>query len=523
MVRVGATESVFRRVPADMFSFTTTERADLNTAIMHLFSLANERLATALTFDEVLGGLSEVGWYEPVTEPELTDRLSKLVGYGLLDRTQNHGAHYASAEEYERKNLQYSLTRKGEAAFEGVQHSLYLLSSTGALQTAVLDAIADRLDELHRLMGDPASDNRRIYTGLSELEAHLQALRTNTIQFNGQLARLLRDEGSDLATFHHVKRATVAYLEEFITNLDQRKHTIAEAVARVERHGVTAVQHRALVGADLPVLPNQPDPAPRWLEQRAVRWQGLRDWFRPEKGERARAEQLRDIARRAIVSLLRVLERLGESRQHRAGTAADFRTLARWFATSETTDDAHRLWVAAFGLWPARHAELTLDDIERVPAATSWWDAPAVPVSPLLRTHGQIEKTARTAQVRDTAKIGQRRREAAHRERTELETAWSRLATPGPVRLAAFARLDLPAFGRLLELLGRALAGRADAAGVRRANTIDGRLRIELIDPGDGTVTTIRTPDCALTAPNYRVEIRINHAEPSPARQERGA
>jgi hypothetical protein len=87
MDRVSATEAVFRRVPADMFSFTTTERADLNTAIMHLFSLANERLATALTFDEVLDGLPEVGWYGPVTEAELTDRLTKLVGYGLLDRT----------------------------------------------------------------------------------------------------------------------------------------------------------------------------------------------------------------------------------------------------------------------------------------------------------------------------------------------------------------------------------------------------------------------------------------------------
>lgn len=74
----------------------------------------------------------------------------------------------------------------------------------------------------------------------------------------------------------------MAYLEEFITNLDQRKHTIAEAAARVGRHGVTVPQHRALAGADLPVLPGQPDPALRWLEQRAVRWQGLRDWFVPE-------------------------------------------------------------------------------------------------------------------------------------------------------------------------------------------------------------------------------------------------
>jgi uncharacterized protein DUF2397 len=84
---VSVVESVFRRVPADLFSFTTTERADLHTAIMHLFSLANERLATALTFDQVLAGLAEVGCYDPVSDQELTARLAKLVEYRLLDRT----------------------------------------------------------------------------------------------------------------------------------------------------------------------------------------------------------------------------------------------------------------------------------------------------------------------------------------------------------------------------------------------------------------------------------------------------
>ncbi|MFC0531652.1 DUF2397 family protein [Phytohabitans kaempferiae] len=87
-------ESVFRHVPADMLAFTTTERADLNTAIMHLLSVVNERLATALTFDEVLAGLPEVGWCDPVSDAELADRLTTLVGYGLLDRARNHSAQY---------------------------------------------------------------------------------------------------------------------------------------------------------------------------------------------------------------------------------------------------------------------------------------------------------------------------------------------------------------------------------------------------------------------------------------------
>ena len=36
-------DRVYRRVPSDMFAYTVTERAELNTAIMHVFGLANER------------------------------------------------------------------------------------------------------------------------------------------------------------------------------------------------------------------------------------------------------------------------------------------------------------------------------------------------------------------------------------------------------------------------------------------------------------------------------------------------
>ncbi|MCX9190963.1 TIGR02677 family protein [Carbonactinospora thermoautotrophica] len=489
-----------------MFRFATHD--ELYLAVMQVFGEANDRLVTALTFDEVLSGLREVGWFDPVPGDRLDRALGQLCEWGLLDRVQNHGAHYATAEEYERKNLQYSLTKRGEAAFEGVQHALYLLASSGALQSAVLDAIAAHLDDLYGLLRDPASDNRRIFTTLAGLEGHLDALRTNTKQFNGELQRLLRDDAADLATFDEVKRATVAYLEEFVTDLDVRKHAIAAAIARVEELGVAVLHTRALAGADLPVLPGAADPAPRWLAQRQAKWDGLHRWFAPLDGSLPAVETLQDIARRAIVSLLRVLERFGEARRRSASTIQDFRTLARWFSACPTDEDAHRLFNAAFGLWPARHAHLALDDSDEVPAATPWHAAPRVPVSPLLRTHGVTEKAARTARVRDVAEIRRRRRARALRERAELEAAWARLATDGTVRLSTFGELDHATFARLLHLLGRALSVRPGRDGLRRATTTDGRLEVTLRDPGDGRTATIRTPSGEFTGPDYAVEIR---------------
>jgi uncharacterized protein (TIGR02677 family) len=498
----------FQRVPANMFTFTTTERADLHVAVMHVFGEANERLQTALTLDELIAGLRESGWFLPLTEAELDSTLSALRGWGLIDRNQNHGAHYASAEEFERKNLQYSLTRKGEAAYEGVQYAIAALSATGALQTAVLDAIGDRLNELADLLPRSDSDDHRVFTALLELETHLDGLRGNTKQFNAQLQRLLRDEGSDVATFQEVKTATIAYLEEFVTNLDQRKHAIEEAVARIERLGVEQLHERALRGADLPSLPGA-DPVPRWREQRAARWDGLRRWFRPLDDGPAQVDDLRDIARRAIVSLMRALEQLGEARRRRSSASADFRTLARWFASSPTEEEAHRLFSVAFGLWPARHAHLPAEDPDAVPATASWWETPAVHVSPLLRTHGKIDHVARTARVRDTTELRRLRRLRAVRERSEIEAAWRQLVTPGHVRLSTFADLDHDTFERLLELLGRALAAVADGTGNRRATTLDGRLVVTLRDPADGRLAGVRTPAGVFTGPDYVVSVDV--------------
>ncbi|GAA2152082.1 hypothetical protein GCM10009760_48250 [Kitasatospora kazusensis] len=496
-----------RRVPPEMFRFTTGERAELYGAILQAFGAANERLETALGLEEVRTRLRTVGWLDAVHDDDLQEALRKLREWQLLDVVQNHAENYRTAEEYERRNLQYSLTRRGEAAFAGVEHALSVLASTGALQTAVLEAITDRLDELYVLLGDPTSSDRRVFTTLQELEGHLEALLANMKAFNGELQRLLRAEGADLATFREVKAATVAYLQEFLVNLDQRAQTVATAVERVEHRGVSLLHERALRGAELPPVADG-DPAPAWLERRRARWEGLRAWFRPVDGARPRVDQLHDVARRAIVTLLQVLDRITESRRRSSSAVQDFRELARWFAAAPGEDDLHRLWSAAFGLGPARHAHLAHPDPELVPSSGRWAETPPVQVSALLRTSGRTERFTRTGRVRDIGGIRAARAERARKERAELETAWEVLGTDGPVRLSGFGTLDRTVFDRLLDLLGRALAVRPDAGGARRAVTSDGRVEIVLRALPDGSRAVLHTSRGRLEGPDYLVEIR---------------
>jgi uncharacterized protein (TIGR02677 family) len=494
------------RVPPEMFRFTSGDRAELYVAVLHGFAEANERLETALGLDDVRARLRSVGWLNALDDDELAGALDQLRAWNLVDVIQNHSENYRTASEYERRNLQYSLTKQGEAAFAGVLHAMGVLASTGALQTAVLDAIGDRLGDLVHLL-ENAGPDRRIFTTLTELEAHLEALRGNTKQFNGELQRLLRADSADLPTFHEVKASTVAYLQEFVTNLEHRTHAIATRVRQVEVHGVGLLHQRALIGADLPRL-SDVDPGPAWLAHRRARWDGLRAWFLPTDGATPRVEQLYLVARRAIITLLQVLDRITESRRRSSSAVADFRELARWFTVLPTQRELHRLWSTAFGLSSARHAHLAHPDPELISAATPWDDAPPVEVSALLRTAGRTEKFSRTGRVRDMALVKAARAEQARAERAELEAAWNMLETGGTIRLSSFGRLDHAVFERLLDLLGRALASAPESAGARRSTTADGKIEILLRPPADGAIARLSTPRGVFHGPDYLIEIR---------------
>src|SRR6516162_7575302 len=239
----------WRAVDADLFRFTTTDLQDLHLAIMTAFEEAAV-LAPSLGIEEVRRALREVGWDDPIADDMLQRALASLAGWQLLEVTQDHAARYATPEEFERKNLQWSLTQRGEAAVSGVLRAVDALRHAVGLQAAVLDAIGDGLSDLADLMDQPTSpdSNARIHIALAQVEAHMASLVTSVRQFNGHLQRLLREDGTDDALFADVKRRTVAYLEDYVAGVDRPHRRLVSAIERVESFGLATVFDRALAG-----------------------------------------------------------------------------------------------------------------------------------------------------------------------------------------------------------------------------------------------------------------------------------
>jgi uncharacterized protein (TIGR02677 family) len=434
----------------------------------------------------------------------------------LLEATQDHGARYATPEEFERKNLQWALTAKGEAAVAGVLRAVDSLRHAVGLQTAVLDAIGDGLGLLVELAARPQGQeaDARIHLQLAQVEQGLESLVVSVRQFNGHLQRLLREDGTDDEVFADVKRRTVTYLEEYVQGVERPQRRLAAAIGRLEAAGLATVLDRALAGANLAPVAGE-DPAPAWLAERVRRWRALRAWFAPEDGTSPLVAGLLQTARTAIIELLRVIERRWDSRRRSASISHDFRRLAAWFAAAPGDAEAHELFAAAFGLWPARHAHLpSVDGQQRTPSAT-WAAAEPVEVAPALRSAGTLSNRGRTRPVGDPRLLRAARQRTQAEALAAHEALRAALATPGTVALSAFGRLDAATFAELLDLLAAGLQSPLGGDGTRRALSADGRVEVVLRDPGDGRRATLTTDAGVLRGPDLQVSITLIDNSPA--------
>lgn len=505
-------ERPWRRLSPDLFRFTTTDLRELHTATLAVFDDAAV-LQPALRLEHVRAALEAGGWDEPIDDDRLRQTLGQLVEWELLDVTQDHAAHYATPEEFERRNLQWSLTPSGEAAIGGVLFAVAQLRRAVSLQPAVLDAIADGLGDLHRLLtAGPVevADAPRVATTLSSVEGHHEAMVASLRQFNRHLQRLLRDDGADDEVFLDVKRRTVEYLQEYVSGIERRIRRVGGAIERIHSDVGAAVLHdAALRGANLAPVAGE-DPAPGWLAERAKRWDALCAWFDPARSSDSRIATLVDVARNAVVQLLRVLERRWESRRRSASIADDFRALAGWFAGAESDEEAHLLFNAAFGMWPARHAHLIHPDDEAVSANTSWTEAPPVEVAPALRTSGSFTSGGRARPVADPAAVRASRQRRQAEDLARSEGVRQALVTNGRVHLSDLEALDPDVFRELLDLLAMALSTPLRSDGSRRSSSSDGRVEVVLSAPRHPTATArLRTAAGVLTGPDFGVSILV--------------
>ncbi|WP_017595709.1 TIGR02677 family protein [Nocardiopsis potens] len=504
------------------FSHITAPNAELYRAVMGVFMREKERYTVHLRPEDVHRLLP--GEVRPADAEGVVQALDRLTEWGNLRPDPDTGR-VTAVEDFYRRRYIYQLTREGEAVEEALAAYDEGLGRRGALQAVALADIATRLRELLALSGEDDPDPAVVHLALRDLSGRFGDLADNARAFMGSLQRTIDLHGVEVEVFLAYKDRLIAYLERFIADLITTGAEIARLLSELERPlpgGGTAVGRLLVAAAERDASDAAPGgdgagaegggAAAAALEPWRERWEGLRGWFLSSSGHVPQAKLLRSAARSAIPQLLAVVSALNERRSGRSDRSADFRVLARWFA--EAPDDAsrHRLWRAAFGLYPARHLTVdadTLDarDAEPVPPGTSWAEAEPLRISPRLRATGSYERRGKPNRITDRSAERRHLAEMARKQAEETAAARARLDTGGPVRLSDIGELDPDAFGLFLGLLGDALATWPHGAAETSATSGDGGLEIRMRAVGDGAAAEIRTPHGVFRGPDHIVEI----------------
>ncbi|WP_155054130.1 TIGR02677 family protein [Streptomyces blattellae] len=496
------------------FAHLTTPNAALYRRVMGAFLAAKERFAVHLRPEDVHAALPPE--YRPADLDAVVKALDSLVDWGNL-RADPDTSRVTAVEDFYRKRFIYQLTQAGEAAEQALSVYDEALGRRGALQAVALHDIVTQLQALLVIAAgqqEAGPDAAKAHLALSALTGRFEALAENARAFMGSLQRTIDLHDVDVEVFLAYKDRLIQYLERFIQDLITLGGRIALLIGELEEHGRVGVLLRLAAAREAAdAAPDEAESA----EARAyawwvARWSGLAAWFVSADGRESQARLLRGRALGAIPQLLAVVRQLNERRAGRSDRSADFRTLARWFAEAPDEEARHRLWRAAFGLYPARHLTVDADTLDRraarpVAAATPWAEAEPLRISPQLRRTGSYERRGKARRVQDRSEQRRRLAEIAAQQAQEIAAARARLATDGTTRLSALGEIDPLAFGLFLQLLGDALATWRPGVTTTVTTSNDGTMQIRLTVLADGATAEIRTPFGTFSGPDHTVEI----------------
>jgi uncharacterized protein (TIGR02677 family) len=483
---MGGASATLSRLTA--YTYLTVPDRATHLAIMRVFT---STLLADLSAHDVAGRLPDGP--DPDT---VAAKLEQLKTWGNL-LPSSRPVKAASIREYHRARSRYQLSPLGERIQRQADEILAIADAAREVSREMLGLVARGLQELDTAAQAPGGvEPHESLERISTLFAQFGQFADSVRDFYAYLGQVIFRYDLDSAEFSGFKDLLLDYaetitedvahfapqIEESLTSLWPRLPAILDRIDQSDQ-GLTALQQASIEiqrsrGRDL------------------GDWAGLREWFIDDAGQGSQVDQLRAATLRALQALLANAKRMIRSATSELSRRKDLLRLAGWF---DAADDAtaHDLFVAAFGLYSARHLSAAPDADRDVPAMTRWWDGPVAAVPVALRERGSRTPRGRAAAAEDyTGQREQLRAEAAeaarrqHAAAAELRAASARIAE---------VRLSGAATGLLLDLVARSLAGAPPGFAEITGTDDDLDLRVRLTrSPGRRTVIRGADGDFAL-------------------------
>lgn len=483
-----------------VFAHINSEQHELYRAILSCFVASKERFQLHLRPEELWQELRLQKREFPHTDPtQLQSSLNQLVTWGNLLSTLDAGE-VKTVEDFHKKRFLYQLSQAGEAAEAALTEFVNKLEEPGELQTAALTDILEHLSALSQLLKKQPRDIGRFHRTVSQLFQRFNGLAEQARSFLSSLKRSMDFNTKDLGDFLNYKEHLINYVERFLRELTSTSGAIVTCLEELQS---LDIQHQLLLAADRDLSDRlrQDEQARTNIERKWLqKWDGMCAWFIGSSEKPPQSQLLRAHTRSALTNLLQTLENIHDSRLKRSDRVADWRQLARWFATSPDDRSCHALYHQAFGLSPTRHLMIdspTLDERDEhpVPPATPWLEDRPMLISPRLREKGRIRSSPGKKSVvvdHGLVKLGMKQR--LREEAEALRQARTAIANGQAKRLSEFRILDPKVFDILLDCLGTVLAQRFDPEQSIHVTSSDGSLEITCTPTPGHPEATLEVP-----------------------------
>lgn len=375
----------------DLYRYATADNAAEYLAIMRLFA---STLLADLSAAEVTSHLAASGL--ALDPDDVEARCRQLETWGNLGRSVRD-ARVATVADFLRSRSRFQVSKLGGRVHRQVDEILLATAGVREVARELLGGMVETLTRIQTHVAGPDLDVEALAADVTTLFSSQRLFTESVRDFYAYLHQVLSRYDLVGEEYTGFKTLLLDYVDLISADVTRHAPAVADRL-----HGL-APQLTNLLAAlgKMPTLTNPDGSAGEQSPGRThTDWEELTAWYDGSTG-RSGPQQLRNAAERALGQLLSNARRMLAN----AGTGVSRRTdllqLAGWFAEAET-QDAHRIFNAAFGAYPARHLLIGPDEPDaRAGALTSWWEADPVDVPLSLRERGDRSARGRTARVPD--------------------------------------------------------------------------------------------------------------------------
>ncbi|MFE0154695.1 DUF2397 family protein [Nonomuraea sp. NPDC059007] len=449
------------------------------------------------SLEEITAQVRNVGFHDPLPEPELRETLDQLAKWGFAEPFRDYTAPVRNYQGLIVRREAWALTRKGRGIVAAVRAAVVDTRRALQLPSRLLDSVELTI----RKLIDHLTDQSGILPmDLDDVRTRIEELQRVTADFYTALAQMVQSDVTDDELFGDNRDRVIEALRQFPREYGRALRRVEIALLDLRGAGHRRIVEAAVAHAGLIDVRDQQ----YWVEER-VRWiSDLEAWFALD----GTVHRLISSATGAVYTLLVAIERRYSARRRGSDLGLDFHVLARSLFRQPSDEEARRVFAAAFGDWPAWHAMAGCleEDVAHGTAAAAG-DSP-YRVEVTLREHErQGRASGRPRKVADTSAARAAAVTEAAAEATRRRRLAAFLVTDGEVGLDHFAGLESETAAVLLRAIEIALAQFNPREG-RGVVPVDGANVLVEVRPGvAGRTVTIELAEGRLTGPDLRVRV----------------